>query len=137
MAAVLATRFPEKTPELFAYQATIVWAERNYERKHWVSYNHQFQREALARKDLNCSITDPRLYNKAFTGRARAITRCPFCLQDDHTVLYCLKTLNASSSGGSQTHISMAASLTMETSTISSCTISPTGFLGAGDLPLL
>ena len=27
MAAVLATRFPEKVPELFAYQATIVWAE--------------------------------------------------------------------------------------------------------------
>ena len=33
MAAVLATRFPEKAPELFAYQATIVWAERNYEGK--------------------------------------------------------------------------------------------------------
>ena len=80
MASMLATRFPEKAPELFAYQATIAWAERNHERKRRVSYDHQFQRETLARKDLNCSVTDPRLYNKAFTGRARAIARCPFCL---------------------------------------------------------
>ena len=60
MAAVLATRFPEKAPELFAYQATIARAERNCEGKCWVSYD-QFQREALARKDLNWSVTDPRL----------------------------------------------------------------------------
>ena len=91
MAAVLATKFPEKAPELFAYQPTIVRAERNYEGKCWVSYDWQFRREALARKDLNWSITDPRLYNEAFTGRARAIARCPFCLQDDHTAPYCPK----------------------------------------------
>ena len=42
MAAVLATRFPEKAPELFAYQATIVRAERNYEGKRLVSYDRQF-----------------------------------------------------------------------------------------------
>ena len=88
MAAVLATRFPEKALELFAYQATIVWAERNYEGKCWVSYDRQFRREALSRKDLNWSVTDPRLYNEAFTGRARAIARCPFCLQDDRTAPY-------------------------------------------------
>ena len=80
MAMVLATRFPEKAPKLFAYQATIVRAERNYEGKHWVSYNRQFRREALARKALNWSVTDPQLYNKAFTGRACAIARCLFCL---------------------------------------------------------
>ena len=31
MAAVLVARFPEKAPEIFAYQATIVRAERNYD----------------------------------------------------------------------------------------------------------
>ena len=91
LAAVLATRFPEKAPELFAYQATIVRAERNYEGKRWVSYDRQFRREALARKDLNWSVTDSRLYNEAFTGRARAIARCPLCLQDDHSAPYCPK----------------------------------------------
>ena len=89
MAAMLATRFPEKAPELFAYQASIVRAERNYEPGRWVSYDRQFRREALARKDLNWSVTDPRLYSEAFTGRAKTIPRCQFCLQDDHTGQYC------------------------------------------------
>ena len=57
-------------------------AERNYEGKRWVSYDRQFRREALARRDLNWSVTDPRLYNEAFTGWARAIARCSYCLQD-------------------------------------------------------
>lgn len=94
MAAVLCTRFPDKAGELFAYQATIVRAERNYEGKRWVSYDRQFRREALARKDLNWSVTDPRLYNEAFTGRARSIARCTYCLQDDHTAPYCPKNPN-------------------------------------------
>ena len=83
MAAILATRFPHKAPELFAYQATIVRAERNYEGKRWVAYDRQFRREALSRKSLDWSVTDSRLYNEAFTGRARTISRCSFCLQDD------------------------------------------------------
>ena len=58
MAATLVTRFPEKAPELFAYQAQIVRAERNYEPGRWVVYDRQFRREALARKDLNWLVTD-------------------------------------------------------------------------------
>ena len=88
LAIVLDTRFLEKAPELFAYQVTIIQAEQKYEGKHWVLYGRQFRREALARKDLNWSVTDSRLYNEAFTGRARAIARCPLCLQDDHLASY-------------------------------------------------
>ena len=89
MAATLAARFPEKAPELFAYQAQIVRAERNYEPGRWVVYDRQFRREALARKDVYWSVTDPQLYSEAFTGRARTIPRCHYCLQDDHTAQYC------------------------------------------------
>ena len=81
MAAILSTRFPEKAPELFAYQGSIIRAERNYEGKQWVVYDRQFRREALARKDLNWSVPNLRLYNEAFTGRAKAIPRCSVCLQ--------------------------------------------------------
>ena len=94
MASVLATRFPEKAPEFFAYQATIVRAERNYEGNRWVVYDRQFRREALARKDLNWSVTDPRLYNEAFTGRAKCIARCSYCLQDDHSASACPRNPN-------------------------------------------
>ena len=53
MAGILSTRFPEKAAEFFAYQATIVHAERCYEGHWWAVYDLQFRREALARKDLN------------------------------------------------------------------------------------
>ncbi len=89
LAATLCMRFPEKAPELFAYQASIVRAERNYEAGRWVAYDRQYRREALARKNLNWSVTDPRLYNEAFTGRARSIPRCTYCLQEDHTGQQC------------------------------------------------
>ena len=96
LAAIIATRFPHKAAELFAYQAIIVRAERNYETHRWVSYDRQFRREALARKDLNWSNTQNRFYNEAFTGRARQIARCTFCLQDDHTSDYCPRNPNRS-----------------------------------------
>ena len=83
------TRFPDKAGELFAYQASIIRAERNYEGKRWVVYDRQYRREALARKDLNWSVQDSRLYNEAFTGRAKAIARCNVCLQDDHSASSC------------------------------------------------
>ncbi len=89
MAALVAARFPHKAPELFAYQAMIVRAERNYEAGRWVAYDRQFRREALARRDLNWSVPDSRLYSEAFTGRARSIPRCGHCLQDDHLSHQC------------------------------------------------
>ena len=84
MAAILSTRFPEKAPELWAYQASIIQAERNYVGRQWAAYDRQFRRQALARKDLNWSVPDPHLYNKAFTGRARFMQRCGYCLQEGH-----------------------------------------------------
>jgi len=89
MAAILVTRFQDKGPEFFAYQASIIRAERNYEGKQWVVYDRQFRREALARKDLNWSLPNVRLYNEAFTGRARSIPRCSYCLADDHAAATC------------------------------------------------
>ncbi len=92
-AAILANRFPDKAPELLAYQATIVRAERNYEGRQWVIYDRQYRREALARRDLNWSVPNVRLYNEAFTGRARAIPRCSHCLADDHMASSCPSNL--------------------------------------------
>ena len=43
----------------------------------------------LARKDLNLSVPNARLYNEEFTGRAKCIPRCPHCLGDDHTASTC------------------------------------------------
>lgn len=56
MAAILVTCFPEKAPELWVYQTTILRAARNYEGTAWVTYDRQFCREALARKDLKVMV---------------------------------------------------------------------------------
>ena len=89
MAAILVTRFLGKAPEFLAYQAPIVRSEWNYEGLQWVIYDRQYRRDVLARKDLNWSVLNSRLYNEAFTGRARAIPRCTHCLGDDHAAGSC------------------------------------------------
>ncbi len=89
MAAVLCSKFPDKTGELFSYQASIVRAECNYEGKRWVAYDCQYRWQALAKQDLNWSVMDPHLYNEAFTGWACLIARCNYCLQDDHAANQC------------------------------------------------
>ena len=89
MAALLASRFLEKAPELFAYQASIIRAEQNFDDRRCVTYGRCFRREALAQKSLDWSIPNARLYNEAFTGRAKAVPRCTFCLQEDHVAQHC------------------------------------------------
>ena len=37
-----------------------------------------------AKLQTNAPLIDTALYNEAFTGRARAIPRCHFCLADSH-----------------------------------------------------
>ena len=89
MAALLVSRFPEKGPELWAYQTTILKAAHNYEGGNWVAYDRQYRRDMLARKDLNWSIPNTRFYNETFTGRAKIIPRCSHCLSEDHSRANC------------------------------------------------
>ncbi len=94
MAAILNLRYPEKATEFLVYQALIVRSERNYEGHQRVLYDRQFRREALARQDLNWSVVNSRLYSETFTGRAKAIPRCPHCLSDDHMQTTCIRNLS-------------------------------------------
>ena len=66
MTVILCTRFPDKTLEFWAYQATIVRVEQSFDGSRWVMYDRQFCMKALARKDLNWSNIDCRLYNEVF-----------------------------------------------------------------------
>ena len=72
MAALLTMRFPEKAPELCAYQTTIMNAAYNYEGSNWVAYDRQFLRDRLARRDLNWSVPNSRLYSEAFVHGPRS-----------------------------------------------------------------
>ena len=60
MAALLSSLFPEKAPELLAYQASIVRAERNFDDCRWVAYDRCFRREAhCLRKTLTGQFQMP------------------------------------------------------------------------------
>ena len=85
LAAALSARYPDKAPHLMAYLRTIVRASRNFEGSAWASYDAAYRRQAANNRSLDWAIPDPALYNEAFTGRARVIPRCQFCLSDSHS----------------------------------------------------
>ena len=85
MAAVIAEKFPDKAPQLFAYLRRIVHAARNFQGSAWVAYDRLYGRQALARHSLDWAQEDSALYNEAFVGHAKAIARCRHCLSKFHT----------------------------------------------------
>ena len=92
LVAVLATKFPQHIGDFMAYQKTIIKACKNFEGTAWVVYDRCYRRRAAATKSLEWASIDSALYNEAFTGRARAIPRCQFCLSDNHTGFDCPDT---------------------------------------------
>ena len=103
MAAVLSMRFPEKAAELWAYQTSILHAAHAYEGANWVAYDRLYRREMLAKKDLDWSVPNPRLYSEAFTGRAKRHPQCPHCLSEDHMGAGCPHNPNPPVMGWLQT----------------------------------
>ena len=78
-----------KTPHFMAYLRIITRASRNFEGAAWVSYNKAFRRQAANQHSMAWGVIDSALYNEAFTGRARLIPRCRFCLADSHDAREC------------------------------------------------
>ena len=89
LVGVLSTGFPTKTPELMAYQRTIVRAHRSFLGEGWVTYDTCFCRRAAATKSLDWGQVDFTLYNETFTGRAKPISRCRHCSSEHHTSTEC------------------------------------------------
>ena len=89
MAAILSAAYPNKAPHFFAYLRTITRASRNFEGTAWASYDVVFRRQAANRRSLEWGIVDTEAYNEAFTGRARVIPRCVYCLGDTHASHEC------------------------------------------------
>jgi hypothetical protein len=85
LVAVLASLYPSHIHEFMAYLRTIVRASRNYEGPAWAAYDVAYRRQAAASRDLHWGRVEATLYSEAFTGRARALPRCRYCLGDSHT----------------------------------------------------
>ena len=90
LAGVLTTRYPQHAQDFFAYQKTIVHASRSFAGGHWVTYDLCYRRRAAATKSLRWSLIDFTLYNETFTGRAKQMLRCRYCLSEHHASSECL-----------------------------------------------
>lgn len=89
LVAVLTTKYPEKAPQFMGYLRTIVRASRNFEGTAWASYDAAYRRQAANRKSFDWAAIDPTIYNEAFTGRAKLLPRCRYCLADTHEAREC------------------------------------------------
>ena len=86
---VLSSCFPQKTSELMTYLKTIVKAHRSFAGEGWVTYDSCYRRKAAITKSLDWGQVDFTLYNETFTGRAKIIARCKFCLSEHHISSEC------------------------------------------------
>ena len=90
LAGVLTTRYPSHAQDFFAYHKTIVHASRSFAGDHWVTYYDLcYRRRAAATKCLQWSLIDFSLYNETFTGRAKPMPRCRYCLSEHHIASDC------------------------------------------------
>ena len=89
LVTVLATRYPEKTPHFMAYFHTITRASHNFEGAAWASYDMAYRRQAANQHSLDWGVVDLALYNEAFTGQAKIIPRCRYCLADSYDTKEC------------------------------------------------
>ena len=89
LAVALSARYPDKAPHTMAYLQTIVRASQNFKGSAWALYDAAYRRQAANNWFLDWVFPDPALYNEAFTGRARVIPHCQFCLLDSHSSHNC------------------------------------------------
>ena len=81
--AVLTQKHPDRIQDLLGYQALIVEACMEYNSEAWLSYDRRFRQNAAATPGTVWAKIDPTLWNKAFTGQARA-QRCQYCFSLTH-----------------------------------------------------
>ena len=89
LVAVLSTKYPDKVTHFMTYQRTILKAQRCFVGDGWVTYDSTYRRASAASKSLDWGLIDFSLYNETFTGRARAIVRCRYCLSEHHDSKEC------------------------------------------------
>ena len=82
-------RIQRRPPQLIAYLRLMSRASRNYETDAWVEYDTAFRRRAANCGSLDWGTIDSGLYNEIFTGRARPIKRCSYCVVDTHALEEC------------------------------------------------
>lgn len=85
--------FPGKSPQTLGVSVNHSTSSTRFEGATWVAHDWQYHQKILAKKTLDWSVPNTRLY-EAFTGWARSIPPCPHCLAKDHGGVNCLHNSN-------------------------------------------
>ena len=81
---VMATKHPERVPELMSYMINIIRASQEFEDTAWVAYDAAYRRQAASTGHTKWSKINPSLYALCFTGKAKQGGRCGHCLSSTH-----------------------------------------------------
>ena len=90
-AAVITMEFPDRTPSLMAYMASIAKASARYRWPSWVIYDLNFRQHAAGTGMVDWSKVDPGLYSECFNGMAKSEEGwCVHCYSTDHASEHCM-----------------------------------------------
>ena len=89
MVDILYRKYPDKTSHFMTYLKTIVHAHKSFIGDGWVTYDACYRRKAAVAKSLDWGHVDFTLYNETFTGRAKAIPKCRYCMSEYHSSVDC------------------------------------------------
>ena len=81
--ADVAVKYPQRLPDMLGYQVLIIEARMEYEDDGWLGYDRRFRQRAAAMPDAMWARIQPKLWNIAFTGKARAAS-CKDCFSLTH-----------------------------------------------------
>ena len=89
-AAVIATKNPDRLPDLMAYMSIIAKASQKFAWPSWVVYDQNFRQEAACTANIQWARVDPSIYTQCFTGMAiGAEGWCRLCQSIEHSSETC------------------------------------------------
>ena len=86
---VMASKFPEYTPQLLAYMVTTLKASQEYEGTAWAAYNVAYHQQAASTGHRGWSEVNTLLYAVCFMAKGKRSTRCKICLSAGHHTADC------------------------------------------------
>ena len=83
--SVMASKFPERVPNMLAYQTTLVREARRCGGSGWMAYDTAFRQQAATDPHCDWSKLNNSLYPVTFMVQASGRGKCcPHCLESDH-----------------------------------------------------
>ena len=88
-AAVVASKYPEKARELWAYQATLIGEARRCGGRGWLLYDSAFRQQITSFDAVDFSKINQSLYSTTFLAYGAGAKFCPECMMADHSQEEC------------------------------------------------